>query len=491
MREDIKLQITLMSVPVNASIREAMQRIDDGGLGTAFLSDTETGRFAGLVTDGDIRRALLSGYGLESDVGSIPRPKARVGRVNMNPEEITSLMSDPVRVLPLLNDEGFVVDLSTFDRRVRIPVAEPMLGEAELLYVSECVLTGWVSSIGKFVNRFEEAFAEHCGTRHAIAVSNGTTALHLALLALDVGPGDEVIVPSLTFIATANAVSYTGATPVFVDSEPETWNIDPEAVKSALTPRTKAIIPVHLYGHPANLEPLLEIGERHGIGIVEDAAEAQGARYHGRQVGGIGDLGVFSFFGNKIITTGEGGMIVTNRDDLVEKIRVLRDHGMDPQRRYWHCVLGYNYRMTNIQAALGVGQMERLERILAAKSRIAQQYEAGLHMLPGLSLPPNAPWAEPVCWLYSVLINEEGFGADRDTLMGELKARNVDTRPLFIPIHQQPIYDTRQFLPNAERLSREGLSLPSSSNLASRDVDRVVAAIRKIYQEQSGCVAAV
>jgi perosamine synthetase len=396
----------------------------------------------------------------------------------MSQEQVASLFSEPVRVVPLLDDGDRVVDLAIFDQRMRLPVAEPSLGERDLLYVSECVLTGWVSSAGKFVTRFEEVFADFCGTRYAVATSNGTTALHLALLSLGIGPGDEVIVPTLTFIATANAVTYTGAQPVFVDSEPETWNIDPNLTEEAVTPRTKAIIPVHLYGHP-------DIARRHDLDVIEDAAEAHGARYKGQRVGGIGDIGIFSFYGNKIITTGEGGMVVTDRLDLAEKMRMLRDHGMSPDRRYWHPELGYNYRMTNLQAALGVAQMERVDDIIAKKRRIADIYDEGLRQIRGLTLPPRNEWADNVFWLYTVLIDEHKFGVRRDDLMTHLRAHGVETRPMFPPVHQQPIYDTGQALPVSERLSASGMSLPSAPRLQEIEIERVVQVIQKLKRPAS------
>ena len=477
-------KIKLMSLPCKGTIRQAMQAIDRGALGTALLIEPMTDRFMGLVTDGDIRRALLDGYGLESSVATIPRPHSKTARFGMSTEEIAALFSEPIRVVPLLDGQDRVLDLAIFDKRMRLPVAEPSLGEKELSYVTECVLTGWVSSAGKFVTRFEEMFAEYCGTRYAIATSNGTTALHLALLALGIGAGDEVIVPTLTFIATANAVTYTGATPVFVDSEAETWNIDPDLIEQNITPQTKAIIPVHLYGHPAKMNQILEIAKRHNLAVIEDAAEAQGASYQGLTVGGMGELGTFSFYGNKIITTGEGGMVVTNRKDLAEKIRVLRDHGMSKEKRYWHHVLGYNYRMTNIQAALGVAQMERIEQIIATKRQIANTYAAGLRDIPGIKLPPNQTWAENVFWLYSIVIDAQKFGCDRVKLMQQLKAQNIETRPLFPPLHQQPIYNTGQYLPIAENLSQQGLSLPSAATLSINDIKRAIQVITKAYSEE-------
>jgi len=472
-----------MSISSRGSIRDAMQAIDRGALGTALLEEITTKEFIGLVTDGDIRRALLSGYGLESPVLDIPRPQSKTAHVSMSAEEITALFSDPVRVLPILDDEGCVCDIAIFDKRVRLPVAEPQLGTKELAYVMECVLTGWVSSAGQFVSKFEEMLAKSCNSQYGIATSSGTTALHLALLALGIGPGEEVIVPSLTFIATANAVTYTGAKPIFVDSEPTTWNLDPILVEKAITARTKAIIPVHLYGHPADMEPILEIAHRHNLRLVEDAAEAQGATYKGLPVGGLGDIGTFSFFGNKTITTGEGGMIVTNDSDLANKMRILRDHGMSPDKRYWHPVLGYNYRMTNIQAALGVAQMEKIETIIAAKRRIASYYTTHLGDIPGLQLPREATWAKNVYWLYSILVDESKFGLSRDELMDHLKQQGIDTRPLFPPVHTQPIYQSNRSLPVAEFLSENGLSLPSSVNLTESDLDRTITAIKKAQKQ--------
>jgi perosamine synthetase len=470
--------VRTISVAADASIRDTLDTIDRGGIGTALLVDPVDGRFVGIVTDGDIRRALLAGMDLDAPVVDVARPEPSVGRVGMNAQEVAALFSEHIRVVPLLADDGRVADLAVYDSRARLPVAEPFLGELELRYVSECVLSGWVSSAGPFVARFEEQFAAFCGCRHAVATSNGTTALHLALVALGIGPGDEVVVPTLTFIATANAVTYTGARPVFVESERSTWNIDPERVAAAITPRTKAIVPVHLYGHPAKMDALLEMAHEHGLFIVEDAAEAHGATYRGRPVGGMGDAGTFSFYGNKIVTTGEGGMVVCDDDDLAERLRMLRDHGTTPGRRYHHPVVGFNYRLTNLQAALGVAQMERLDEILAAKHRIASRYGAALEQVPGITLPPEQPWAQNVYWLYSILVDEGEFGLSRDELMGRLDAAGVETRPVFPPVHTQPAYTGGSY-PVAEELAARGLSLPSAVGLRDDEIDRVVDVIAR------------
>jgi perosamine synthetase len=470
-------RIAESTVQATSTIREAMRAIDRSGLGLALLADGD-GRFAGLVTDGDIRRALLGGLGLDSGVADVPRPEPKTARVSTPLAEIEALFRDEVRMVPLLDDDDRVVELAFF-ARPRLPVAEPSLGERELLYVTECVLSGWVSSAGAFVDRFEHAFADFCGTRHAVACANGTAALHLALAGLGIGSGDEVIVPTLTFVATANAVAYTGARPVLVDSEPRTWAIDPALVEAAITPRTKAIVVVHLYGHPADLDPILDVAARHGLPVVEDAAEAHGARYRDRVVGGLGTVGAFSFYGNKIVTTGEGGMLVTDDDALAERLRLLRAHGMAPDRRYWHPVLGFNYRLTNLQAALGVAQMERVEELIASKRRIAAQYTAGLRDVPGLTLPPEEPWATSVYWLYSVLVDEDAFGLGRDELMAVLAEEGVETRPVFVPLHRQPLYDTGARLPVAERIAATGLSLPSAVGLGEEQVRRVTEAVAR------------
>src|SRR6266498_5612724 len=260
----------------------------------------------------------------------------------------------------------------------RIPVAAPSIGEEEIANVMEAMRSGWISSLGAFIGEFEREFAAFCGARHGVAVSNGTVSLHLALVAAGVGPGDEVVIPSLTFVATANVVRYCGATSVFVDSERETWQLDPAALEARITPRTRAIIPVHLYGHPCDMDPILQFAARRGLAVVEDAAEAHGAQYRGRRVGGLGTTGCFSFYGNKLITTGEGGICVTDDGALAERLRLLRDHGMDPKRTYWHDTVGYNYRMTNLQAAVGVAQFKKLGAFIEKKRQIARRYAEAL-----------------------------------------------------------------------------------------------------------------
>jgi perosamine synthetase len=355
---------------------------------------------------------------------------------------------------------------------MNIPVADPRLGPKELQYVTDCITSGWVSSKGKYVTLFEKNFAEFCSCRYGVATHNGTVALHLVLAALRIGPGDEVIVPTLTFVATANAVVYTGAKPVFVDSDPETWNLDPKAVEAAITPRTKAIIPVHLYGHPADMDAINAVAEAHDLIVIEDAAEAHGARYKGQRVGALGRAGVFSFMGNKIITTGEGGAIVTNDQALAERCFFLENHARFSDNPYWHTEIGFNYRMTNLQAALGVAQLEQIDEFIAIRRRNAAHYMIRLKDVPGLTMPPHASWAENVYWMFAPLIEPE-FGPSRDMVMVKLKEQGIESRPFFYPIHSMPMYHTGQSLPIAESLAARGINLPSGTLLTAEQIDYV------------------
>lgn len=364
---------------------------------------------------------------------------------------------------------------------MKIPVAEPSIGEEEMANVKAAVESGWVSSLGEYIPQFEDAFATYCGVKYGVATSSGTTALHLALVALRIGKGDEVIIPSLTFIATANTVTFTGATPVCVDSHPKYWCINPEGIESKITRRTRAIIPVHLYGHPCDMKPIMEVAQAHHLYVIEDAAEAHGAEYCGERVGSFGHIACFSFFGNKLITTGEGGMCLTNDDELAGKMRILRDHGTTPGKPYWHDVIGFNYRMTNLQAALGVAQLGKIDKFLKKKRQVAGWYKDSLKKLSSqrmVQLPPEMPWARSIYWMYSVLINDN-FDISRDELIERLKEREIETRPFFYPVHFMPMYRTKDMFPIAEELSRNGICLPSSVNLTAEQVKYIVETIKE------------
>lgn len=368
-----------------------------------------------------------------------------------------------------------------------IPIASPDLSGRESRYVNECLESTWISSVGHFITDFEVAFAKVAGSRHVVATNNGTTALHLALVAIGIGPGDEVIVPALTYIASANAVVYCGATPVFADVEADTLNLDPADIEHRITERTKAIIPVHLYGHPADMTAIMAIAERHGLTVIEDAAEAHGARVNGRPVGSLAHMSTFSFFGNKIVTTGEGGAVTTDDDELNARLRLLRGQGMDPNKRYWFSEIGFNYRMTNVAAAIGVAQLERFEQMLGRRYEIAARYAELLAPVDGLALPVERPDARRVDWLYTVMI--DGFSTEqRNTLIDLLKTDGIETRPVFYPLHLMPPYitDPVASFPVSEKLGAEGISLPTHVLLTDEQVGTVSEAFVRRVGELRG-----
>jgi perosamine synthetase len=357
-----------------------------------------------------------------------------------------------------------------------IPIYQPSLDGNEKAYVNECLDSTWISSKGRFIPEFEQAFAEYTGVKHAASVCNGTVALHLALVALGIGPGDEVIVPTLTYISSVNAITYAGATPVFVDSLERTWQMDPKDVRRKLTDRTRAIMVVHLYGHSCDMDALTAIAREHGLFLVEDCAEAFGARYKGKQVGSFGDIATYSFFGNKTITTGEGGMVVTNDETLYDRSVHFKGQGLAKHRQYWHDVVGYNYRMTNICAALGLAQLERADALLARKREIACLYREGLAGLP-VTYHDETPDVRHSFWMCSILVDDP---AKRDPLREALENEGIETRPLFYPIHTMPMYSEKfQRHPVAESLGWRGINLPSWPDLQGEQIDVICGRIKK------------
>ena len=359
-----------------------------------------------------------------------------------------------------------------------IPIYQPDLSGNEKKYVNECLDTSWISSRGRFVEEFERCFAVRIGVEHSASVCNGTVALHLALMALGIGHGDEVIVPTLTYIASANAVAYTGATPIFVDSRRDTWQIDSEDVRRNITSRTRAIIPVHLYGQACDMDALILIAEEYRLFIVEDCAEAFGTLYKGRHVGTFGDISTFSFFGNKTITTGEGGMVVSNDKTLIERARHLKGQGLAKHREYWHDVVGYNYRMTNIEAALGLAQLERADEFISNKRALAVRYTNALRDLP-IEIHAEAPETVHSYWMFSILVEH---ASQRDPLRKHLRKAGVETRPLFYPMHTMPMY-SRNYRKHevAEDLAWRGINLPSWPALSDESVDFICMKIREFY----------
>jgi perosamine synthetase len=362
-----------------------------------------------------------------------------------------------------------------------IPISKPSITSLEIDNVTKAVTSGWVSSLGEYVDQFERDFSEFCKVDYCLSTSNGTTALHLALLALGVGPGDEVIVPDLTFIATANAVKYTGATVVLVDIDSKTLTIDAGEIRKAITKKTKVIIPVHLYGHPAYMPDIMIIANEFGLHVIEDCAEAHGARINGKIVGSWGDINIFSFYGNKIITTGEGGAVVTNNSKLYERMKLLRDHAMSKEKRYWHIEVGYNYRMTNIQAALGVAQLQRIDEILENKKKIFEKYKKELSGLEGLCINRKMDWADPVYWM--ICIEIDGFDENiRNHFIALLNKKNIDSRPYFYPISDMPMYPNTDTIVTHE-LYKKGINLPSYIGLSDLDIEYICNTIKSVMKE--------
>jgi perosamine synthetase len=381
-----------------------------------------------------------------------------------------------------------------------IPLVAPFLGGNEREYVMSCIDTSWVSSAGPFVSRFEQALAERVGASHGVATASGTAALHVALLLAGVEPGDEVLVSTLSFIAPANAIRYCGAEPLFIDADPAYWQMDVDLVRTFLDDgcelrsgqpydrltgqRVRALLPVHILGHPVDMEPLVDLARRYDVAVVEDASEALGATYKGRPAGNLGDLGCFSFNGNKIATSGGGGAIITDHADWAERAAYLTTQAKDDPLEYVHQEIGFNYRLTNLQAALGFAQLEQLDSFVAAKRRIARGYDEAFQDVPGITCMPRAPWAESSCWLYTILVGETVSRAGSRDVMSHLETVGIQTRPLWQPLHLSPAHSGARVLGGgvAERLNRQALSLPCSVGLSTDDQRRVIEEVLKVLR---------
>lgn len=465
------LRLSEFCIKFGSSIFEAMSCINQNTMGVAFVVDS-TMRLEGVVSDGDIRRGLLKGLSLQSPVESIMQ---REYYYVLQDDVVENAKLEEFRLVPIVDKSHILVDYYSSKKRF-YPVATPSLHGNELNYLLDAFLSSWISSSGRYITQFEEAFALYCGVKQGVSVFNGTVALHLALTALGITQGDEVIVPDLTFAATINAVLLTGATPVIVDIEEDSWCIAPQAIESAITPRTRAIIPVHLYGQVCDMEAIMNIASRHKLYVIEDCAEAHGAEFDGKKVGSFGDVGCFSFFGNKVITTGEGGMCVCNDKTLGEKMRILRDHGMDKHKRYWHSYVGFNYRMTNIQAALGLAQLERIDEILHHRARYEEQYKQilGTLIIPQAHLPKR----KKITWLVSFLFCGEG----KDEFIQKLKKNGIDSRNFFYPLSDMPLYAKyAKPTPIAHKIARLGFNLPTYESL--RSLEDISSSIQSILKE--------
>jgi len=445
------------------SVLSVIEKCLDNGLGTCLIVEDDH-RLVGRISLDDIRQALTDGTAIvDSTLGwHLAAAELPANRLR---NDIDGVLQ------PVLDTSGHLTGVLIDRSSQPIQVAMPHMTRHEFRSLLDAFISGWISSKGPNVQKFEEDFSRFVGVRHGVAVSNGTVALHLALVALGVGPGDEVIVPDLTFAATINAVLYCGATPVIVDVDRETWCMTLDSVERACTAQTKAIIPVHLYGRPAEIGPIAEFARGRGIAVVEDCAEAHGARYDGRVVGQFGDVACFSFYANKIVTTGEGGMCLTDSEDLATSLRVLRDHGMSPDRSYWHERVGYNYRITNLQAAIGESQLWRINGTLQRNARIAALYREALEGIPGVRFPPiMSDKYEPVVWLACVQVPAEM----RLPVMRAAHEAKIETRPFFHPLSTLPPYDKyARACPNSAELAATGVNLPTSGDVDEQVVERV------------------
>jgi perosamine synthetase len=371
-----------------------------------------------------------------------------------------------------------------FNMTQMIPVNEPVIGRDEIQNVLECLETGWISSEGRFIGEFERRWSAYCGMKYGIAVSNGTVALELSVAALGLQPGDEIIMPSFTIISCAQAVVVNGGKPVLVDCDPRTWCMDVSQVEGKITPRTRAIMPVHIYGHPVDMDVISDLARKYSLAVIEDAAEVHGAEYKGYKCGGFGDLNCFSFYANKIVTTGEGGMILTNDAAMAEKLRSLRNLCFKPNRRFYHTELGHNYRLTNIQAAIGVAQVEHIEEVVAKKRWMGQVYTERLTDVQVLQVPVEEPWAKNVYWMYGVVL-DDSTGMDAVKFADQLSKKGVMTRPFFLGMHEQPVFREMglfngEHYPITESISRQGLYLPSGLAITEDQIDYVVQSVKEV-----------
>ena len=461
------MELESLIIRSNDVLRKALENLNNSGLAILFVTD-ENNTLVGILTDGSIRRSLLSNYNLDSIVSEVMKTDFISFPVNTDNAVILRAINDSVKVIPLVDEQNRLVDYASVNRIRRISIAAPLLTGNELAYVTDCIKTSWISSQGKYVRQFEDVFSQYHNGYQALAVSNGTVALHLALEALRIGSSDEVIVSDLTFAASVNAIIYTGATPVLIDVEADTWNMDVNKIEALISPKTKAIMVVHLYGNPCNMEAIMAIAKQHNLFVVEDCAESLGSYYHGKLLGTFGDVATFSFYGNKTITTGEGGMVIFKDPETAERASMLRDHGMKKTKRYWHEEVGYNYRLTNIQAAIGVAQFERLDEFVTTKRRIAKVYNEALADLEYFQIPVENIDTVNSYWLYTCLV-KTGAPFDRDELITYLNHHGIETRPVFFPMHIMPPYKTygrSENLKNSQLISRAGISLPSSVSLS-------------------------
>lgn len=471
--------LDLFLIQFDAKLSDAFKLLNKNGRGICIV--VKEIKIVGILTDGDIRRFLLKSNDLERKVEDAMNKDYLALSINSSQELVRKSFKNGIKIVPLLDDDSRVVDIADVQNSHKIPVLEPNLDGNELKYIVNCLETNWISSKGEYVNKFEKMFSSIHNDILSLSVSSGTTALHLALVSLGIGDGDEVIIPNVTFAACANAVILAGAKPVLCEINPFSWCIEIKEAEKLITKKTKAIMAVHLYGQICDIHTLLDLCKDKNIFLIEDCAEAIGSSIKNKRVGTFGDIATFSFFGNKTISTGEGGMILFKKKEIQRKAKILRDHGMNPSKRYWHNEVGFNYRLTNLQAALGVAQLERFDTILEKKLEIANLYKKNLKDENNISMLPNEyPDVVHSNWLFTIILKNN---IKRDLLIDELNNIGIETRPVFYCLSIMPPYincKTSENLSNSIKISNHGLSLPTSLSLQEEDIVYICDSIKRL-----------
>ena len=476
-----KNNIKNLLVDEKSSLRKIISVINSNRFGACFV--TSKSKFKAVITDGDIRRLILRNHKLNKNICSfVNRKKSITASYLSSNLDILKKLSDKIKIIPILDAKKRILDFSTIEKVKKINIYETFLKGNETNYVMNCLRTNWISSTGKYVTLFEKKFSQLFKTKYSLSLSSGTSGLHLAMKTLNIGIGDEVIVPNVTFAATVNSIINSGAKPVFVDIEKTTYNLNPNKILKKITKKTKAIICVHLYGQPCEMDQISKIAKKKRLYLVEDCAEALGSKYNGKFVSYFGDISVFSFFGNKTITTGEGGMLVTNKKDLFNKAKSLRDHGMDEKKKYWHNDVGFNYRMTNMQAAIGLAQLENVNDIIKRKIQIALKYEKEIDKLnpqirEKIILPYKSKIFLNTFWLYNIRIKDLNE-TKRDELIKRLRASGIECRNFFYPFSRMKIY--KKYIKNendlkiSSEISDSGICLPSFPGLKFGEIEFII-----------------
>lgn len=465
----------------NNTLLEVMHIINENSMGVCFVVD-EFNSLKGVATDGDIRRAILNQISLDSPIIEILNENFVCGLQDDSIDKLINKINEDINIIPIVDKNNQLVDYFKYSHQSHFPVAIPNLGGNEFKYLTDAFLSTWISSTGSYIDKFEGMFSSYSDCEYGVTVSNGTVALHLALVALGIGEGDEVIIPDLTFAATINAVLHANATPVIVDIEDQSWCIDPDEIEKSITSKTKAIIPVHAYGQVCDMDSIMNLAKQYSLMVIEDCAEAHGAMFKGNKVGSFGDIGCFSFYGNKVITTGEGGMCVTNSTKLNDKLRLLRDHGMSKTKRYFHEVVGYNYRMTNLQAAIGLAQLERINEIHKNRFLYEKLYRR-IMSDSNFEFQQDLENRKRITWLVCLLVvgNDNN---ERDLLIELLIDHGIEARPFFYLLSDMDIYKkySRTVNSSAKKISSCGINLPAYENLKSLEQIEII--IKKIVKQK-------